>query len=407
MKLILIGLLFFGGLGFAGYKVFDYFSEKKAIGMRALHKVEEEKARKKAVEEALVKYQAEHPAPALPAPGINPVAADVPDHSPVRTIKTVSEITVGSYVFKNRLVPPAPSFLKDENKVGMLVQTEEASNSWVWIGAPVLGSQIRDLAITYDVRQLEMDLDFVLVLVNTERLQARGLSMFYNEQANWLNALSLTADSGSLRISAGNVALDLTLNDSNTGLSLLSQPVIRCMDGHQWKFSTDSNVPVPKSEIIDGAIRNSVEFKPVGFGLDGVVRIVGDKVLLKVEQRNGSISPSANASTDVPIFNNQSLQTTCELGFGEWSVLGGLQVDKEEIRKGFFRNSLKASSDYLVVFVRPRLALEAPPAAVPVNPLQDDEHPLLESGLLPPRGWIDQEIKLVEDKIQRMKSRSK
>ena len=354
-----------------------------------------ETAKKKAVEEAFAKAEA-HKKVLVTSPSLTKSNGPTGD-SPVTSLPLGETVTVGSYRFLNRLVPDAPGFLKDESKVSMIVQTDAQSNSWVWIGSSVLGSQILDLAKTYDREQTEMDLDFVLVLVNAEKLHSRGLSFMYSERASWLNAFSLTGDAGSLRFSAGGVALDLSLGDTETGLTLLSQPVIRCLDGAPWKFSTDSNVPVPKSEVVDSTVRQSVEFRPVGFGLDGVVRVVGDKILLTVRQRNGSIAPSATSSgagTEVPTFNDQILETTCQLGFLEWSVLGGIQVDREELRKGLFRNSLKVSSDYLVVFVRPRAALEAPPRAVPVSSAPNSNHPLLtdDLSLLPPLGGVVPDI---------------
>lgn len=385
MKLIAIVVVFVAGLGFAGLKIFEYFDEKRQVGIEAQQKQKLREAEKAAAEKAIAEYKAIHPE-AQAVSAVQSGSADLP----VKATPPQEQVTVGSYRFVKRLVPPAPAFLKDESKVGMIVQTEEASNSWVWIGSPVLGSQIKDLAKAYDIRQMEMDLDFVLVLVNTERLQARGLSLFASEQASWLSALSLTADEGSLRITAGNVALDLSLSDTTTGLSLLSQPVIRCIDGQPWRFTVDSEVPVPKSEILEGTIRNSVDFRAVGFGLEGMVRVVGDSILMTCEQRNGSISQAASTSSDVPIFNNQVIKTSCELGIGQWSVIGGLQVDKEEMRRGIFRNSLKASSDYLVVFVRPRASLDAPPQALPVWH-DDDTHPLL-----PPMEALDGEIQHLE-----------
>lgn len=284
----------------------------------------------------------------------------------------------------------------------MVVQKDLESNSWVWIGGPVLGSQILDLARSYDVEQIEMDLEFVLVLLSTDKLKSRGVSIFYQERASWLDALSLVGDAGSLRISSGGWGVELSLADTQSGLTLLSQPVIRCVEGQSWSFANDSEVPVPRSEIVDGTIRNSVDFRPAGFGLEGVVRVVGDQVLLQVEQRNGSIAPSTAGTSEVPIFNNQKLKSTVRLAFWEWSVLGGIQIDREQLRRGLFRHSVQSTSDYLVIFVRPRLALEAPLAAVPVES-NEDVHPLLEGpGLLPSmRDWEREEREFLRDHVER------
>jgi hypothetical protein len=404
MKLIIIVLVFVGGLSFSAWKTVSYFNEKKQIGLEAQRREKNRKETQQAIAKALEEERAKHP---LPAPGAAPGGHVVPVvAAPVEAKAQPVQVVVGSYRFQNRIVPAAPAFLKEDNQ-GMIVQTEETSNSWVWMGSAVLASQIVDLAKTYDVRQMEMDLDFCLVLVNCEKLRGHGISFMYEERASWLDALELTGDVGSLRISAGGFSADVQMGDSSTGLSVLSQPVIRCLEGRSWKFATESEIPVPSSEVMDGTIRQSIEFRKVGFGLEGTVRTVGNSILLTVEQRNGSVAPAASgdAAKDVPVFNVQSLQTSCELGLSEWSVLGGIQVDKEELRKGLFRDSFKQSSEYLVIFVRPRAALEAPPAAVPVTSTGNALLPASGPGVLPPKGWIDDEIELVEERIRRLHGR--
>ena len=392
MKLILIALVVLGLLGGCGWKVFSYFAEKRRIGIEAVHKRDLERLERE-LEAAKVAT-----VPVV-VPGASPGAVDLPAEmlEVPAAGKPLVQTVVGSYRFKNRLVPPAPGFLKDETKVGMVVQTEEASNSWVWIGSAVLASQIDQLAKSYDVEQVEMDLEFVLVLLSTDKLKERGLSLFYDQRANWMTGLALNGDSGSLRITSGGWAVDVAFGDATSGLSLLSQPVIRCLDGEPWKFANDSEVPVPRSEYVDGVLRQSVDFRPIGFGLDGVVRIVGERILLQVEQRNGSITPAtAKEGFEVPTFNNQTLQTSLDLAWWEWSVLGGIQIDREQLRKGLFRSSVQASSDYLVIFVRPRLALEAAPQAVPVGS-SSTAHPLLDDdGLLPPKGWQEEEAQFIK-----------
>ena len=402
MKLILIVIVFLGGVSFCGWKIYSHFSEAKEAGLVALRKDQAEREKKKAVDAALAAAGVKaggSAAPSGPPVHLPPgMSVGVTGQAPI------TEVSVGSYRFQRRLVPPAPGFLKDDSKVGMVVQTDDDSNSWVWIGSPVLGSQILDLAKSYDLQQVEMDLDFVLVLLNTEKLKSFGFSMFYNDSASWLTALSLRGDTGSLRLASGGWAVDLDYSNDKTGLSVLSQPVIRCLDGEPWHFATDSEIPVPKSEVVDGVVRRSVEFRKIGFGLEGLVRVVGNSVLLSVEQRNGSVAPAVSRETEFPVFNVQSLKTSCQLAFSEWSVLGGIAVEREESRRGFLRDSMKVTSDYLVVFCRPRLALDAPPKAVPVDGSATDSHPLLGEGVLPPKQWLDQEIELVEKKISRLQS---
>jgi hypothetical protein len=402
MKLILIVLVFVGGVSFCGWKIYSHFSEAKEAGLVAQRKDQAEREKKKAIDAALAAAGVKAGAVSAPSGPLVPLPPGM--SVAVSGQAPIVEVSVGSYRFQRRLVPPAPGFLKDDSKVGMVVQTDTDSNSWVWIGSPVLGSQILDLAKSYDVQQVEMDLDFVLVLLNTEKLKSFGFSMFYNDSASWLTALSLRGDTGSLRLASGGWAVDLDYSNDKTGLSVLSQPVIRCLDGQPWHFATDSEIPVPKSEVVDGVVRRSVEFRKIGFGLEGLVRVVGNTVLLTVDQRNGSVAPAVSRETEFPVFNVQSLKTSCQLAFSEWSVLGGIAVEREESRRGFLRDSMKVTSDYLVVFCRPRLALDAPPKAVPVDGSASDSHPLLGEGVLPPKEWLDDEIRFVERKIKALES---
>lgn len=372
MRIILISLLFLSGLGFCAIKVYGYFADKA-------------KPRPK------VESSASSPE-AVPAP----VAAPAPESFSPSAIPSRIEssalpaLEIGSYTFKNRSAPVAPAFLKAQDS-RVVVETDPASNSWVWMGSPLFSDQIRRLGEAFDRAQTEMDLEFVLVLVSTDHLKSKGLSIFYEEKASFLDVLSLSGDAGSLRISSGGWSVGLDFQDSNSGVSLLSQPVVRCLDGNAWEFATDTDVPIPRSEFVDGVLRNLVDYRKIGFGLSGVVRIVGNQILLEVEQRNGSVNPGTGTETgNAPIFQDQTLKTTVKLAWWEWSVLGGIQVDKSQSRKGWFRDSLQVTSDYLVIFVRPRLALDVPPRAVPVDP-SVKSHPLesIPQGLLPEKGWQD------------------
>ena len=378
MRLILIAILTLCGLGFFGTKVYSYFADKSEM---TPEKLKAERA---------AKYASENP-PKIEKPTLpdqDQAGTFVPS-SPVKGV-VAPQLTVGHYVFKNRVAPVAPAFLKASDS-SVVVETDAASNAWVWMGTPLFTEQIQDLAETFDRPQMEMDLEFVLVLISTDRLKSKGISVFYQERASFLDVLNLSGDAGSLRISSGSWGVTLDYGDSTTGVSLLSQPVVRCLDGDRWKFATDTQVPIPRSEYVDGVLRQVIEYRPIGFGLQGVVRVVGNRVLLEVSQRNGSVTPGTNDRTnDAPVFQDQVLETSLQLAFSEWSVVGGIQVDKEQTRKGLFRDSLQVTSDYLVIFCRPRLSLEAAPRAFPVD--RPDELHRLEPvpfDLLPEKGWKD------------------
>jgi hypothetical protein len=329
------------------------------------------------------------------APEKKPVASgqmEMPTPPPPSVISTavkgeVAEppVSIGSYTFKARIAPEPPMVLRGESTMRARCELDAGTNSWVWFCTPHQAEQILALAKAFDVRQHEMDLEFCLVLLNQDKIRSMGLSVLFDSSASWLSALSLEGDSGSLRLSLDRFAIDVDVQHTDAVASVVSVPVIRAFEAVPWEYNIDNEIPLPRSDVIhNGVVRNSVEYRKVGFGLSGKVTMAGDDVLLSVKQRNGSVSQRPSSVGQYPEFGTQDLSTTVRLAWWEWSVLGGIQVEKSSIIKGrFWSDKVQQSSDYLVIFVRPRLALSAPPKAVPVGssrkPAETDrkEHPLL------------------------------
>lgn len=308
-----------------------------------------------------------------------------------RVSSPVEALSLESYVFKARAVPLPPDFLRSENS-RLLVSRDEESNSWVWMGTPALSCQIKVLAELSDKGQTEIDLDFVLVLLSEDDLRQFGVSAFYDEGASWLSMLSLQGDSGSLRIASGSWGLELNAGADVSSVVVLSRPVIRCLSGAPFEFSTDSEIPIPQTQIYEGTVKNSVDYRTVGFSVAGSCVVVGERLRLQLDQRNGSVK-NRSVSTDstmpsAPEIAVQKLKSSCFLSWWEWSPVGGLQVDREEISKGWFKRKNEKSRDYLVIFARPRDALKCPPRAFP--PSLAGEMSSSENGLLlPPLGALD------------------
>lgn len=373
MKIALIVLAFVGGLVFCGWKITSHFSQK---GEKAKVHAQALKEETKAAQTA-----------ELPGQASEMATRQLDAKAQTLGVAPIDEVTIGNYQFVNRVAPEPPSFLRSEN-TRLLVERDPVNNAWAWMGSKILTFKILELAKMYDRTQAEMDLEFVLVLLSTSKLRDRGVSLFFDDRALWMNALTLDGDSGSLRITSSGVSMDLSLQNSNGAVSVLSQPVIRVMDSDPWEFATDTEVPVPASDVVDGVVRQTVDYRTIGFGLKGTVRCVGKSVIMQIEQRNGSVVTKPAGTSSLPEFSNQRISTSLQLAWWEWSVLGGIQVDKEEMTRGIFRDKVQSSSDYLVIFVRPRLALSPPLRAVPVLS-DDDVHPLLDEGfgVLPAPDW--------------------
>lgn len=373
MKLIVILVVFVGGLCCAGFTVLQNVEKRKT---EALIKVETMK-RQKLEDDLKRAKEADQTQKVDPA---NPGG--------ILGVKPVEESALDSFVFTQRVVPAPPNFLRGDN-TRLLVEQDMESNAWVFMGSPLLAVQIRELAKLYDKPQTEMDLDFVLVLVSEDALKNFGMGIFKDSEASWLSTLSLTGDTGSLRLASGSWGVELNYQADNSSIAVLSQPVIRCVSGANFTFSTDTDYPIPRSQILDGLTQNSIDYRSIGFGLEGVVNVVGSKLKLALQQRNGSVANrTVSGAGQVPEFAVQTLKSSLFLSWWEWSVAGGIQVDREEISKGLFKHRAETSRDYLVIFVRPRDTLKAPPRALPAGALTPEEFYSQENPLLPAKGVI-------------------
>jgi hypothetical protein len=368
MRLLLIAAVVIGVLVFAGVKIKGYFGKagveerQKAAGLTPSKDVQK--------------------APSMEMPEANKSVHGEASEEVV--------VSIGSYTFQNRVAPEPPAVLRGENSMRARCELDAVTNSWVWFCTPHQAEQIRGLALAFDRRQQEMDLEFCLLLVNQDKIRSMGLSVLYNPGASWLTALKLDGDAGSLRLSLDNVAVDVTMQHTDAAAMVLQVPVLRVMESVPWTFDDSTEVAIPESDVVNNVVRNSVKYRKIGFGLSGVVRITGNDVVLNVKQNNGSILHRPTTQGEYPEFGTQELNTSCRMSWWEWSVLGGIQVDRKAVLKGWFSDKVQETTDYLVIFVRPRLSLSAPPRAVPAGssrkPQAKDrgEHPLL-----PVKGWSD------------------
>lgn len=120
---------------------------------------------------------------------------------------------------------------------------------------------------------------------------------------------------------------------SNT--SLLSRPKMLVMDRERGYFSVGQNVPfLVSSEITAGgnAVQR-IERRDVGVTLDIKPHILGDQVVLVINQESSAVTNSQIAS-DI-ITNKRTLQTTVVVENGETIILGGLiSTEQRNVESG-------------------------------------------------------------------------
>lgn len=366
------------------------------------------------------------------APGLPPVPSSlVPSNGspsasglvdPLESINPpVLVEVIGVYTFKNRPVPPG-LFGRDRSVVGagkdsngLEMSVDAGSNSWVLRGPPGEVEEVKRIASIIDVEASELDLDFCLVGVSNDWLRSFGLSMAWRSGAAWISQFTLGGDGSTLRLSSGNFAVDVDLELADSQVRLVSAPVIRCITGEPWEFTADQEVPIPTLSRSEGVVSTAYQYQQVGLGFQGTAYRAGPPgaFRLEVEQRNGSVEGTSDASDVPPRIKSQTLKSSLVVEVDKWSCLGGVTSWRVERQKRLFGVADSEEQELLLVFVRARDSLAVPPKAIPVvqgpgslpgwsvEPwsLAPDEHPLL-----PRKGYrerLDAEIERVEADIRK------
>lgn len=287
------------------------------------------------------------------------------------------------YVFKNRTVPPLPFGQRqnmsgpEENDDGVILALDVVSNSWILRGPPYEVASMERVAQQLDIKQDELDLDFLLVAVAEDWVASWGIDAHFKDGASWLSAFNLDSEGASLRFRSGSVAIDLSAERGKSAARLVSSPVIRVMTGEQWEFSADTQIPVPVLQRSEGVVSTAYEYREVGLGLAGVVRQSdGGMYRMHIEQRNGNVEASAKqAAGEPPQIREQVLKSMVGLELSKWSCVGGVRSWRTETKKRLFGSEDREEQDLLLIFCRPRRGLGGEPQAWQAG----DEPPRLES----------------------------
>ncbi|WP_350940579.1 type II secretory pathway protein [Vibrio metschnikovii] len=130
-----------------------------------------------------------------------------------------------------------------------------------------------------------------------------------------------------------NALVKAVASENNT--ALLSRPNMLVMDRERGYFSVGQNVPfLVASEVTSGG--NSVqriERRDVGVTLEIIPHVLGDQVVLQINQESSAVTNSTVAS-DI-ITNKRTLNTTVILQNGDTIVLGGLiSTEKRDVETG-------------------------------------------------------------------------
>ena len=119
--------------------------------------------------------------------------------------------------------------------------------------------------------------------------------------------------------------------ESNENAELLSRPQMLIMDRENGYITVGQNVPfIVSQEVTDGGNTiNAIERKDVGVSLNVKPHVMGNNVVLEIDQESQSVTNSTQAA-DI-ITNKRTLKTIAKVTNRETIVLGGLISTEEKI----------------------------------------------------------------------------
>jgi pilus assembly protein CpaC len=241
--------------------------------------------------------------------------------------------------------------------------------------------------------------------LNRTAMREIGADMFLNTKKATLGSqiAGATSTIGGLDLGSATTAFGIFPNAEfeimlralreNSVVSILAEPNLMAMSGHEASFLAGGQfpVPVPQSGGAVGAI--TIEFKDFGVGVNFVPTVLKDgsirlAVASEVSTIDFSIGSELN-NTSVPVLNTRNVQTTVELKEGHTLAVAGLlqlTLDAKTARipglgdlpyiGPFFSNtSHKRVEKELVVLVTPYLVAPMKPGDVPKLPGEDIEDP--------------------------------
>lgn len=392
MRVIFIILLACGLVAFGVYRVGNLFATKggkqpeKGLAASVLHS---------------------EPPPVAPVVEIVPVASPVvygppvaPDYEPpapkpeaVPEVKPLGEVgsnliakkpvEIRVFRFVNRLVPSI-DVLRAEIAAAsdFSALIDERANAWI-IRAPtdVMG-EYEKVVQALDVRPDQVDMDFLLVAVSQDRVEALGLSGLLMSGAPHLEGVSLKFEPSGLNLRVGSSSLNLDIDKGRQAVHVVTLPVIRAVAGEPFKLDSVDEVPIAQTTYREDVESRTYEYRKIGLGIAGNIQRVGPSLVLSLKQSNGSV---VRESEVAPTFRTSTTETVAWLQPGEWTVVSGLTMERRVWRRGFLERKDDQEKDLVLLFARARSSVGSSQVSEFV---EIDDMPALDGGdhpLLPAR----------------------
>ncbi|MEC6908132.1 secretin N-terminal domain-containing protein [Photobacterium piscicola] len=202
------------------------------------------------------------------------------------------------------------------------------ANSLIVTGSPSQIVQIDNLIQRIDVRRKQIFIQAVVVESQINDGQEVGVNL--NAMLGDFGFSVITKQTegvltgGSIIFKGGDIDGLINAISTNSKTKLLSKPHLLITDREQGYITVGQNVPfLVSSEVTDGGNTiQKIERQNVGVSLRVTPHIIGDTVLMNINQTSSSVSNS-DITSDI-ITNNRQIQTVIQAKDGQSIILGGL-----------------------------------------------------------------------------------
>ena len=217
--------------------------------------------------------------------------------------------------------------VKERPAANFTVEILPSTNGLLVTGSQGQLDKIDALVSAIDSSQRQVFIEAVITETSIDDSQEIGVNMqLALKNAGFVvntTLIDLATDSAVV-FNAGDFDAFVKAVKKNENTKLLSQPTILVMDRERGYVTVGQSVPfLVSSEMTDGGnVIQNIERQDVGVTLEVVPHVIGDRIVLQINQESQAVTNSTVAS-DI-ITNKRVLQTVVNVEDGQTIMLGGL-----------------------------------------------------------------------------------
>jgi pilus assembly protein CpaC len=215
----------------------------------------------------------------------------------------------------------------DEDQSAPLFTRED--NARPSISATFVQPQIINLLQVPGVQQVMLKVQ--LAELDRRAVRQIGADLTYNSASNFI-ATAAAGGSGNILgvFNSGEFTILLNALRRNDVAKILAEPNLVTLSGHEARFQSGGEFPVPVAQMGGGAGNNQVQFKPFGVQLAFIPYIQdGGRIRLHVEPEVSTIDEALSVTLiaggqPIPGLRTRNASTTVELREGQTLAIAGL-----------------------------------------------------------------------------------